>query len=151
MWTRDRRKHHPEQPDVPRGFRLLRGFRFQNRRSFGEFFLRRRALLATRPQRYGTRTAPGWARYAARCGVEPLAEECNEWILFHGTSPAAALAISRSDFRMSLAGGSTGTLYGRGTYLAESFTKAAARTLCALKGRLRMSTPRRRRANTPCC
>ena len=45
--------------------------------------------------------------------------------LFHGTRNAAALNICRNDFKMRLAGSSTGTLYGRGAYFAESITKAA--------------------------
>lgn len=75
-------------------------------------------------QPYEVLTGKAWTNYARNFGIEELAHMCNEWMLFHGTSPAAALAISRSDFRIDLAGGSTGTLYGRGTYLAESFTKA---------------------------
>merc|ERR1719265_2574041 len=48
----------------------------------------------------------------------------NEWFLFHGTSDAAAEAIVAGDFTMALAGSATGTLYGNGTYLADSITKA---------------------------
>uniref|UniRef100_A0A7S1QZS6 Poly [ADP-ribose] polymerase n=1 Tax=Alexandrium catenella TaxID=2925 RepID=A0A7S1QZS6_ALECA len=54
-------------------------------------------------------------------GIEP---KINEWVLFHGTSASAARNICARDFTMRLAGSATGTLYGRGTYLAESITKA---------------------------
>jgi len=53
-----------------------------------------------------------------------LREQCNEWLLFHGSSKAACESIAATDFRMSLAGTTTGTLYGRGSYFADSFTKA---------------------------
>merc|ERR1712216_461037 len=48
----------------------------------------------------------------------------NEFYLFHGTSPAAAAAITEADFRLDLAGTNAGTLYGRGIYFAESATKS---------------------------
>jgi len=54
---------------------------------------------------------------------EPLNTEINEWYLFHGTSASAASNICQNDFKMRLAGSATGTLYGRGSYLAESITK----------------------------
>jgi len=50
--------------------------------------------------------------------------ELNEWLLFHGTNAAASEQICAKDFSFRLAGTTTGSLYGGGTYLAESFTKA---------------------------
>ena len=50
--------------------------------------------------------------------------KCNEWLLFHGTNETAANGIASADFTMRLAGTATGTLYGRGTYFCDSFTKA---------------------------
>ena len=41
-----------------------------------------------------------------------------------GTNPVAAEKISRTDFRVDLAGSAAGTLYGRGLYFAEHCTKA---------------------------
>lgn len=113
---------------MPSGFKVSRAFRFENGKSWQEFSIRRAELLRdardSPMQPYEVLTGKAWTNYARNFGIEELAHMCNEWMLFHGTSPAAALAISRSDFRIDLAGGSTGTLYGRGTYLAESFTKA---------------------------
>ncbi|CAE8612442.1 unnamed protein product, partial [Polarella glacialis] len=48
----------------------------------------------------------------------------NEAWLFHGTRPIAAERITQNDFQIDLAGSSTGTLYGRGIYLAENCSKA---------------------------
>merc|ERR1711871_1398279 len=53
-----------------------------------------------------------------------LDQTCNEWVLWHGTSIAGAKAICETDFKQSFAGSATGTLYGPGTYFAESCTKA---------------------------
>eukprot|EP00427_Karlodinium_veneficum_P017479 CAMPEP_0169148164 /NCGR_PEP_ID=MMETSP1015-20121227/48688_1 /TAXON_ID=342587 /ORGANISM="Karlodinium micrum, Strain CCMP2283" /LENGTH=75 /DNA_ID=CAMNT_0009216581 /DNA_START=1 /DNA_END=225 /DNA_ORIENTATION=- len=49
---------------------------------------------------------------------------CNEWFLWHGTSADGARNICETDFKQSKAGSATGTLYGPGTYFAESCTKA---------------------------
>ena len=107
---------------------MLRGFRIENSSSWQEYCIRRAELLNDAKDHpvhvYDVMTRQAWAQYAEHFLVGELARGCNEWILFHGTSPQAARDISKTDFRMSLAGGSTGTLYGRGTYLAESFTKA---------------------------
>eukprot|EP00933_Yihiella_yeosuensis_P050933 TRINITY_DN48744_c0_g1_i1.p1 TRINITY_DN48744_c0_g1~~TRINITY_DN48744_c0_g1_i1.p1 ORF type:complete len:627 (-),score=120.81 TRINITY_DN48744_c0_g1_i1:336-2165(-) len=48
----------------------------------------------------------------------------NEAWLLHGTKPTAAEKITKDDFRIHMAGTSTGTLYGRGIYFAENSTKA---------------------------
>ena len=53
-----------------------------------------------------------------------LREDVNEAMLFHGTSKAAAEAITREDFRSNLAGSNAGTLFGRGIYLAECVSKS---------------------------
>jgi hypothetical protein len=45
-------------------------------------------------------------------------------MLFHGTDQFAAEAVCKTGFATCLAGISTGTLYGGGTYFAESITKA---------------------------
>eukprot|EP00438_Fugacium_kawagutii_P018990 Skav203208 [mRNA] locus=scaffold1148:79133:84034:- [translate_table: standard] len=48
----------------------------------------------------------------------------NEWYLFHGTNPDAAAAICKSDFKVSRAGSSTGTLYGKGQFLPSQSAQA---------------------------
>lgn len=54
----------------------------------------------------------------------PLDQSCNEWLLWHGTSLEGARQICNEDFKQRYAGSATGTLYGPGTYFAESCTKA---------------------------
>merc|ERR1712048_1430355 len=61
---------------------------------------------------------------AQRFCTPPLMKNANEVWLFHGTKPIAAEKITSDDFRIDLAGTSTGTLYGRGIYLAENCSKA---------------------------
>lgn len=48
----------------------------------------------------------------------------NEYYLWHGTTPAAAEAITTGDFRIDKAGSHAGTLYGAGTYFAECASKS---------------------------
>eukprot|EP00931_Biecheleriopsis_adriatica_P119850 TRINITY_DN95026_c0_g1_i1.p1 TRINITY_DN95026_c0_g1~~TRINITY_DN95026_c0_g1_i1.p1 ORF type:complete len:596 (-),score=88.61 TRINITY_DN95026_c0_g1_i1:32-1795(-) len=127
-WTRDRKTHSPENPDVPKAFRVVRAFRSENSKNWREYCVRRAEMAkdygAGRTPVYDVKSGVAWASCAHAFGDEPLQRSCNEWLLFHGTSPEAALSICQNDFRISLAGGSTGTLYGRGTYCAESITKA---------------------------
>jgi hypothetical protein len=66
--------------------------------------------------------------------AEPLMSEVNEVFLFHGTSEASADAITTGNFRINLAGSHTGTLYGRGVYLAENGTKSDEYTHPASNG-----------------
>ena len=88
-----------------------------------------------------------WAAYAAKCktiqnrGVKrkiavkttpllpadvrkTLCRDINEVYLFHGTSPDALEGISRTGFRIDLAGTATGLGFGRGAYFAERSTKS---------------------------
>merc|ERR1719387_2648924 len=67
------------------------------------------------------RTTVSWADVLED---EPLDDRCNEWYLWHGTSFDGAVSICATDFKQSLAGSATGTLYGPGTYFSDSCTKA---------------------------
>mmetsp|Transcript_11221 Transcript_11221/g.25195 ORF Transcript_11221/g.25195 Transcript_11221/m.25195 type:complete len:653 (-) Transcript_11221:103-2061(-) len=55
---------------------------------------------------------------------EPLLRSVNEVFLYHGTNSAAADKIACDTFKLDLTGTNTGTLYGRGLYLAEHCTKS---------------------------
>jgi len=55
---------------------------------------------------------------------EPIDPTKNEFYLWHGTTPAAAEAITTGDFRIDLAGSHAGTMYGRGIYFAEACSKS---------------------------
>ena len=55
---------------------------------------------------------------------ESLNEEVNEVYLFHGTSMEAAKSISKTGFKIELAGKAAGTAFGKGAYFAERSTKS---------------------------
>lgn len=121
VYTRDR---GPPGTPVPKGFRLVKAEQIENATDWRMYWLKRHKLEAT---------CEANPRFVARKALtetgtlrkhHQLHEQCNEWLLFHGTSKAACNAIAKSDFTMSLAGTTTGTLYGRGSYFADSFTKA---------------------------
>eukprot|EP00930_Biecheleria_cincta_P027321 TRINITY_DN19198_c0_g2_i2.p1 TRINITY_DN19198_c0_g2~~TRINITY_DN19198_c0_g2_i2.p1 ORF type:complete len:911 (-),score=114.29 TRINITY_DN19198_c0_g2_i2:7-2739(-) len=73
-------------------------------------------------------TAQFAERYSKDLGI--LDSEINECFLWHGTSVRAALKIAQNDYRLDLAGSSTGTMYGNGIYLAESCTKSDEYAKC---------------------
>jgi hypothetical protein len=121
-WTRDRKVHGMTK--VPDGYELVRVIRSQHARNWKRYYLRRhlitRACSSKKFKRIDTLTSKAYA-LAKRHKVRP---EINEWLLFHGTNEDAAEAIASDNFTMKLAGSATGTLYGKGTYFAESITKA---------------------------
>lgn len=74
-------------------------------------------------EEYEMRTSPG-ARDLPIFQAHPIEGDINEWLLWHGASWEGAVGIAHKEFKQRLAGSTTGTLYGRGTYLADSCTKA---------------------------
>merc|ERR1712032_228854 len=125
VWTRDRKKTGVNK--VPVGYDLVSAKRCENFRDWRRYYLKRHQLAhacSTRSDFVERRALSSKA--TALCKREGLRTHCNEWLLFHGTSQSAAESIltGAGDFTMSLAGTATGTLYGRGTYFAESITKA---------------------------
>mmetsp|Transcript_17096 Transcript_17096/g.38848 ORF Transcript_17096/g.38848 Transcript_17096/m.38848 type:complete len:533 (-) Transcript_17096:6-1604(-) len=134
VWTRDRSKHNPTNTKVPTGFQVVRVQRCENRDNWQEFCAKRAMHLTEAHeaakegrdhivQYKDIKTTVAWHEIGG-AKADRLAHECNEWYLFHGTSPEAAKMICTTDFKVSLAGGNTGTLYGRGLYFAESITKS---------------------------
>jgi len=132
VFTRDRKKHNPTSPRVPKGYKVLRAWRCENSKYWREYGVRRAEIHKDRAAvgsdaaftEYSMKSTAAWNSSKASSAADRLMADCNEWYLFHGTDPQAARSICQGDFKMRLAGGSTGTLYGRGTYFAESITKA---------------------------
>lgn len=130
IWTRDRRKHN-ENPNVPKGFRVVSAKRNENSRHWREYEVRRAELLLDCKERgddgyveyRDIKSAVAWQAHGDKL-AERLIPQCNEWYLFHGTDGKSAEQICEGDFRIANAGIATGTLYGRGAYLAESISKA---------------------------
>eukprot|EP00931_Biecheleriopsis_adriatica_P101466 TRINITY_DN7659_c0_g1_i1.p1 TRINITY_DN7659_c0_g1~~TRINITY_DN7659_c0_g1_i1.p1 ORF type:complete len:526 (-),score=102.41 TRINITY_DN7659_c0_g1_i1:130-1707(-) len=127
VFTKDRQKHNPTNPKVPKGFQVVKVYRNENSKCWQEFAYRR-AELQNRAEKPSVlyediKTTVAWKDIGGD-KADRLAHQCNEWYLFHGTNPEAAAKICESDFQVRCAGSSTGTLYGRGLYFAESITKA---------------------------
>lgn len=128
IFTRDRKKHNPHAPNVPKGFEVVRALRSENSKSWREYGVRRAELLkrcesSAVPMYSDIISAKAWMEFGEAL-ADRLKPEINEWYLFHGTNTQAAEQICSHDFKFSLSGGNTGSLYGRGIYMAESITKA---------------------------
>eukprot|EP00931_Biecheleriopsis_adriatica_P103812 TRINITY_DN78601_c0_g1_i1.p1 TRINITY_DN78601_c0_g1~~TRINITY_DN78601_c0_g1_i1.p1 ORF type:complete len:431 (-),score=96.48 TRINITY_DN78601_c0_g1_i1:50-1342(-) len=125
VWTRDRKATGVNK--VPEGYELIKAKRCENRKDWQRYYLKRHQLVHACSTKTGFMQRPALTTRAS--GItrrQALRQNCNEWLLFHGTSREAAESIlsGASDFVISLAGSATGTLYGKGTYFAESITKA---------------------------
>lgn len=119
IYTRDRRGGR-----VPDRLLLAQVIHVQNEQLFMEYNLRQNALradLAKRPPALWSSSVLSSHRVEGR---PQLDSAINEVWLFHGTKHAAAANITENDFRLDLAGTSTGTLFGSGIYVAEAATKA---------------------------
>lgn len=135
--TRDRQRHCGTW-EVPRDFTLVSVQRNENSKLWRKYVIRKAEMMkeveSGRTEEAGEvgyvpyddiRSTRVWTSIVNDTGVHlDLKNEINEWYLFHGTSVFAAKNICTNDFKMRLAGSNTGTLYGRGTYMAESITKA---------------------------
>jgi len=123
-YTRDRDK--TGRKEVPKAFKLVRALRSENYHDWRGYYLKRH--LIERQVKANTdfrKFRPLTADAKDLCGTRHRVRGyVNEWLLFHGTSAEAAESICKGDFTMRLAGSATGTMYGAGTYLAESVTKA---------------------------
>mmetsp|Transcript_75801 Transcript_75801/g.190665 ORF Transcript_75801/g.190665 Transcript_75801/m.190665 type:complete len:366 (-) Transcript_75801:158-1255(-) len=124
VWTRDRKATGVNK--VPSGYILTRAMHSENYADWRRYYLKRHQLVhdcATTG--FFERRRPITAQAAALSERHRLRyDHCNEWLLFHGTTAESAERICGGDFHMHWAGSATGTLYGRGTYFAESITKA---------------------------
>eukprot|EP00913_Durusdinium_trenchii_P001226 g1129.t1 len=126
VWTRDRKKTGVDK--VPLGFELVKAKRCENLKDWKRYYFRRHQIAGACSKETKFLQRPVLTSQAAALYTrQGMRKHLNEWLLFHGTSPEAAQSIlsGSGDFVISLAGSATGTLYGRGTYFAESITKAS--------------------------
>jgi len=131
-WTRDRKRHNLDDGRVPTSYQVTRAWRSENGKNWQKYCVRRAELSRGRSEAglgedfvefRNIKTMQAWEKHAGS-SADRLRPECNEWYLLHGTSPEAAEMICKGDFKICMAGSSTGTLYGRGCYFSESITKA---------------------------
>lgn len=133
-WTRDRKATGKKA--VPDGFHLVRALRREHHKDWRMYHLKRQHLVAScgecgLPGNVASTQLSPSQRHPALTGRvkqlyarHGLREDCNEWLLFHGTNVEAAQSICDEDFSMRKAGSASGTLYGNGCYFADSITKA---------------------------
>lgn len=145
-WTRDRGcKLHgvdgcpnakcafQHKAPVPTGYTLVKVYRNQNQDLWTKYSLAKIAIH----EECARECSVAWAPLKVESNLDlgdPLAENCNELRVFHGTDAAACVDICQANFRVAMAGSgatwkdagkSTGTpLYGFGLYFAERITKA---------------------------
>lgn len=125
VWTRDRKATGVNK--VPKGYELIRAERCENFKDWRRYYMKRHQMAHACSHKEGFMQRQALTGKASGiCTRQHLRPYCNEWLLFHGTSKKAADSIlsGAGDFVISLAGSATGTLYGKGTYFAESITKA---------------------------
>merc|ERR1711971_362315 len=118
---------------LPRHYRVESVIRNENSRLWQHYYIARgeaqhrlnsmKDLPGEKFREYEVRTHEPLLRFGEGI-VDPVDSRCNEWYLFHGTSEDCAKTICHTGFKMSFAGSHAGTLYGRGSYFAESITKA---------------------------
>lgn len=122
---------------VPRGYKVVGVMHNMNRPLWGAYALNCGAIskeCETAAGRQPLRKVTDVKTVEVLLEDVPNVEGCNEWFLFHGSSPSNCTGICANGFTLSLAGmGSTwkdegapkgAPLYGDGIYFAESITKA---------------------------
>lgn len=126
IWTRDRKATGINK--VPSEYRLERALRSENYKDWCDYYMKRHRVQSVSTQEGFVQFEVKTSEAKRVCARHQLEDQnhygCNEWLLFHGTSRDAAEAICSAGFTMARAGSNTGSLYGKGTYFAESITKA---------------------------
>ena len=112
-YSRDRGK----DGRVPTGATVLNVLRVENHQIFATYA---RQLTKVVQIRGACQLFP----VATAGSIGDVDQIVNEMHLFHGTNPAAADAIARTDFRLDKAGSAVGTMFGPGIYLAENASKS---------------------------
>jgi hypothetical protein len=121
-WTRDRKSTGVNK--VPSGYEFVKAEKNENYADWKGYYLKRHMLAHDCTKKPFVQIKPLTGEAKDLVNRHKLRGYCNEWFLLHGTNPDAAENIARGEFGIDLAGTTTGTLYGKGTYFAESVTKA---------------------------
>jgi len=130
-WSRDRGRTER----VPDGYEVVKVERNENVRLWLKYLLKK-TLMAEAINDPGSTNndLPKWEKYemmtSEKAATLPFLQcnrpngELNEWFLWHGGSSEGIKSIADQEFKQLYAGKTTGTLYGAGTYLTDSCTKA---------------------------
>jgi len=130
VWTRDRGKENK----VPSGYQVVKVERNENVRLWLKYVLKKTLMVEALDDQELSGKLPPLLPYemlTSECARTlpllegyRLEERVNEWFLWHGASSAGIKSIAEQEFKQLHAGSNTGTLYGAGTYLSDSCTKA---------------------------
>jgi len=130
VWTRDRGKTNK----VPLGYKVVRAERNENIRLWLKYVMKKTLILEALTHQVASGSMPPVDCFqmltSESAGTLPIFERAradagvNEWYLWHGASSAGIKSIAEQEFKQLHAGSNTGTLYGAGTYLSDSCTKA---------------------------
>jgi hypothetical protein len=114
------------QDAMPKGFKVVNVFRVENRDLWKMYATGRHAMRQKRKHKCTPVDSRGPILCAAELAdLEPeLDSSINETLMFHGTSPSAAAAITKEGFKLSYAGENAGSMYGKGLYFAECSSKS---------------------------
>jgi len=128
-WTRDRGwTGEGRRKEVPQGYEVVRVDRNENVRAWLKYILKKALMVEAHDdvEPFEPRVMRTSRLAGTLGGSDPPDEAVNEWYLWHGASAKGALSIADSEFKQSLAGTVTSKLplYGRGTYMSDSCTKA---------------------------
>lgn len=117
-YTRDR-KAVAGSSKVPIGCRVVDVLRVEHHDTFSKYAQHREQIRRSR--------GPGGCELfrvvTSDQQLNKLDVGLNEMYLFHGTSPSTADTIAKSDFKI-FSEGATGSMFGRGIYLAEHASKS---------------------------
>jgi len=125
--TRDRSGQQPTR------LRLVKCHRVENSEMWVRYQLAKDRVLQRRPEGVCSVNAlhgppeSGFVKTQQLLESQTIAHldaRVNEHFLWHGTTPAGAIGISSSGFKISLAGTHGGTYFGNGCYFAESSSKS---------------------------
>mmetsp|Transcript_142707 Transcript_142707/g.443842 ORF Transcript_142707/g.443842 Transcript_142707/m.443842 type:complete len:515 (-) Transcript_142707:122-1666(-) len=120
--TRDRRTAIPTRLKLVKVQRVENADLWKNYASGRHMIRSKRAHRCTAVDNYGGEVATTGSLMGAN--KRSLDQRLNEVYLWHGTTPAAAMGISKSGFRLQYAGTKTGSMYGNGVYFAECSSKS---------------------------
>lgn len=119
--TRDRKTE-----DMPKGFKVVSVQRNENSELWKKYITDRYAMGLKRSHKCTPLSTRGEILSAKELTSldSELNDSVNETLMWHGTSPAAALAITREGFKLSRSGENAGSMYGKGLYFAECSSKS---------------------------
>mmetsp|Transcript_28734 Transcript_28734/g.82195 ORF Transcript_28734/g.82195 Transcript_28734/m.82195 type:complete len:487 (-) Transcript_28734:57-1517(-) len=120
--TRDRRTEIPER------LKLVQVQRIENCNLWKKYASGRYAIRNKRPHKCTSASTFGGEVLTMQSlpkeNQKSTTPRINEVYLWHGTSPAGAMGISKDGFSLRYSGTKTGSMYGNGVYFAECSSKS---------------------------